>query len=382
METLTPVQRVSVITIGLTLTVVIVVLAYPWASRQLAALVPPTPTPLPPTATCTPTATLTPTPLPTPTPTVALTPPPPRLATPPLTVTLKAADDGGPLALSLALSHWGYTDTQQAIAQDVRPGEDDLHVSVGELAEYARARGADALVGAGGAITTVRGLLANGFPVIVARWMTDTGGAGVMRYQLVRGYDHLSATLTLYNPAAGAEVTLSYGEMDAGWRGSNRRYLVVYPPDEKRRVWAVVARRGEKEMWQGALAQARHELQADADDALARLNEADALTALARYGEAWSSFEQAIGGNLPPRILWYRLSVYRCLLKLGEYDKVLKLSQSALQGGARMEELHLYRARAYAALGNADQARKEYDKALQIHPRWKPAEEGLKALGE
>ena len=73
METLTPVQRVAVITIGLTLTAVVVVLVLPWVGEQIVNLLPATATPVLATATSSPTMTSTPA-YPTGTPTPRLTP--------------------------------------------------------------------------------------------------------------------------------------------------------------------------------------------------------------------------------------------------------------------------------------------------------------------
>ena len=61
METLTPVQRVAVIVIGLALTAIIAALLLPWMSKQIQDRLSPTSTPLPPTPTKRPAST-TPTP--------------------------------------------------------------------------------------------------------------------------------------------------------------------------------------------------------------------------------------------------------------------------------------------------------------------------------
>jgi hypothetical protein len=75
METLTPLERVLVIAVGLTLTALFAVYVLPWAGQDISDRWLPTPTPVLATATPQPTATST-VPAPTATPTATLTPSP------------------------------------------------------------------------------------------------------------------------------------------------------------------------------------------------------------------------------------------------------------------------------------------------------------------
>jgi tetratricopeptide (TPR) repeat protein len=112
------------------------------------------------------------------------------------------------------------------------------------------------------------------------------------------------------------------------------------------------------------------------------MNLGSAFVALKEYERAKEAFDRAQELGLPPRLLRYRFEIYLCLFELQDYEGLLTLTQSMIDQGARVEEIHLYRAQAYVALNNATQARAEYERALEIHPDWKPAEDGLTALSQ
>ena len=383
METLNPVQRVVVMAFGLVLTALVALYVLPWAGKEIVSRLPPTEPPLPPTATPSPTAEPTSTYTPSPTPTIAITPPPETALVEPITHTLQTTGNNGPASLSIAISHLGYTDTQESIASLVRPGELDTYVEMEELAEYARTRGLGAHVAANGNSETLRTLLANDFPVIVARWITTTEGAETWHYQVLRGYDQASVAFTVHDTLIGPDVQLPFVEMDQRWQALGRPYLLVYMPGQEARVRAILGASWERStMWEDALARAEREIGVDAQNALAWLNKASALTELSLYEEAQESFDRAQEIGLPLGLLSYRLELYECLLNLKAYDRLLALTQNALDQGGDLERLHLYRALAYTALNDPAQARAEYEGALDVHPGWTPAEEGLNSISE
>ena len=97
---------------------------------------------------------------------------------------------------------------------------------------------------------------------------------------------------------------------------------------------------------------------------------------------AFRVFKRAEELGLPPRLLRYRFDIYECLFKLNDYEGLLARTLVEIDEGARVEEIHLYRAQTYTALNDSAQARAEYERALEIHPEWKPAEDGLTALSQ
>jgi tetratricopeptide (TPR) repeat protein len=379
METLTPVQRVAVVTIGLTMTAIIAVIVLPWASKQIEARLPPTSTPLPATATSPPIPTRSPTA--TPSQAMQLTPPPAQILLDPMLHVQQTAGNNGPACLEIVLSYWGYTDTQEIIRASVQPGELDISAEPEELAEYVQSRQLASYVGVNGDAELLRQFLANQFPVLVTRWMMTTEGTETKRYQVVRGYDRQADTFTLHDPGLEPDIEISAADLDASWRAANRQYLLAFPPQHEERFRALLDLE-ENEMWEGALAQAEREAVQDEGDAYAWLNQAHALAALGRCEETIRAFDRAQELGVSASLLSFQFRVYECMIGLEDYDRVLALTQEAIDGGAILERLYLYRAQAYAAQGDMGQARAEYQRALDIHPGWAPAEEGLEALPE
>ena len=384
METLTPIQRIAVITIGLTLTAFIAVFVFPWAGEQIAARMPPAATPPPATHTPLPTAAPAEQAAPSPTPTVALTPPPEFALLEQIPHDSQAAGDNALASLSMALQYWGMQDTQEAIASSLRPGgQQDPSIEMAELAGYARSRGMLAYEGINGNIQVLRQLVANGFPVIIARWYTTTEGIETWQYQVVHGYDHPAEMLVLHDASAGPGIAVSYSDADSAWQALHRPYLTLLPAEQMARAQAILETdEGEPSMWDRALARAERELDADAESTFAWLNKASALVALGRSAEAGEAFDRAEEIGLPAGLMEYRLEYDEYLLDMQEYDHLLTLTQAAADGGTSQEQIYLLRAEAYIALGDAAKARAEYGRALQVRPGWSPAANGLSGLPE
>ncbi len=381
METLSPAQRFAAIAIGLVLTAMIAIWVLPWAGEQIVARLPPTKTPLPATPTPTITPTATQTPGPTPTPTLAITPPPRAVLLEPATYEVQAPDNCNLAPLGITLSHWGYTGTHETIEPLLCPGNIDAFVNPDELAAYASSRELTLFSGVNGDLETLRRFLANGFPVIVSRWMTTTTNITRARYQLVRGYDDTTRLLTIHEFAAGPDIDLPYRDMQQSWDALNRQYILVYPPEQQPNVDAILGVKWtQKSMWQDALDRAKDQLSDDDQNPFIWMNQGSALLALEKYEDAQAAFDQAQKLGLPTKLLRYRFDIYQCLLALEEYENLLTLTQSVIDDGANVEEIHLYRAQAYTALDDTANARLEYQRALEIHPQWSPAQKGLDSL--
>jgi hypothetical protein len=378
METLAPIQRIAVIAIGLVLTAIAALVVLPWASSQIEARLPPTGTPLPPTATRPPIPIKSPSPPPTQG--VQSTLPPAAILLESMPYVQQTVGNNGPASLEIVLSYWGYTDTQDIIRGVVQPGELDTTVEPEELAEYIRSRQLATYVGVNGGREVLAQLLANEFPVIVSRWIPVQEGAESIQYQVIRGYNREAESFTLYDSALGP-VEVSYAELDDGWRVTNRQYLVVFPPQRAERLRTLIDW-DENGMWESALAQAKDKAAQDAEDPYAWLNQANALSALDRCEEALQAFARAQEVGLPVTLVGHQLRVLQCMIALEEYDRLLVVTKEAIAAGLAQEWLHLYRAQAYAAQDDPGQARAQYQLALEIHPGWAPAQEGLANLSE
>jgi tetratricopeptide (TPR) repeat protein len=293
----------------------------------------------------------------------------------------QTAGNNAPASLEMVSSYWGYTDTQETIRAAVQPGELDTSAEPEELVAYARSRQLAAYVGVNGDAELLRQFLDTQLPVLVTRWITMEGGVEETRYQVIRGYDRQAGTFILNDTVLGPDIEVSEAELEAGWRATNRQYTLVFPPQHGERVRTLLDS-DENEMWSGALARAEREATQDEENAYAWLNQASALAALDRCEEALPAFDRAAEIGIPTSLLGYQFGIYECMLGLKEYDRLMALTQQAIDEGLAFERLHLYRAQAYVAQGDTGQARAEYQRALEIHPGWEPAQAGLDALPE
>ncbi|KAL1515480.1 hypothetical protein AB1Y20_002104 [Prymnesium parvum] len=146
----------------------------------------------------------------------------------------------------------------------------------------------------------------------------------------------------------------------------------------------VVGRQGRVEEAEAALqALAAGEAAARAAAALAGLRAAvgakargNAAYAAAAYDEAVAAYGEALAadgeGMLTPLLLGNRAQAY---LQAGRHEEALQDAEFALKLHAASEKLRLRRAAAKAALGWAEEARREYEAIAAAHPEeWRAAE--------
>lgn len=353
-----------------------------------ATLEPPTPNP---TWTPRPTATLPPTPTPvpaTPTPAAAYQPAAPAVALAGLSHEWQTWNNCGPATLAMYLSAYGSTLNQANIGAVLRPFPDDKNVSPHELAAFAEGQGYRAALLVDGNRDLVRTLLSNGFPVLVETWHEDEPNNGMGHYRLLVGYDDAQARWLVYDsydrkgliaaePYAG--LSLDYGELDALWKVFNRTYLLVYPPDQAAVMARILADFGvdSTSMWQTAAARAQVAVTTDPDDLFGWFNLGTSLVAQGRYAEAADAYDRARALGWPWRMLWYQFGPFEAYLAMGRNEDVLALADQTLAVVADIEEVHYWRGRALAALGNPAAADAAWQRALSRNPTFAPAQAAL-----
>ncbi len=358
---------------------------------------PPTPLPTPtadPTATVLPTATPLP-PLPTPTATPA---PAPTLL--PAAVHLHGLrhfwqtwNNCGPATLAMNLSYYGSTLDQATIGAALRRHPDDKNVGPEELAAYARSQGFHATVRVGGTAQTARAFLAAGIPLLIETWLEETPGDGLGHYRLLVGYDDAGQRWIAYDSYVGRDLVnpdparyqgiyLDVAETEALWRVFNYTYVLIYPPERAAEVAAILgASLDPAVMWQERLVAARAAVAANPGDPFAHFNLGSTLVELGDYSEAAAAFDQARAGGLPWRMLWYQFGPFAAYTETGRYHEVLELGRATLaSAGTGIEEIHYWRGRAAAGLGDLATARAEWSRALALNPDYTPPRLALDTL--
>jgi hypothetical protein len=303
----------------------------------------------------------------------------------------------GPATLAMALSHYRIYLTQSDTAAVLKPNPEDRNVTPEEMARYVTEQtDVEAIWRTNGDLYTLKRLLSAGYPVIVElgldppgefRWMGWYG-----HYLLVVAYDDAAGRVWVYDswfgtsevPGENAHADgrqISYEELDRYWRQFNRNYIFLYPPQEAASAAEIVGPdMDDGFMWQRALDVARQELAADEQDAFRWFNLGTVLDALGEYEEAAAAFDRARALELPGRMLWYQFGPYNAYYQVGRYQDVILLADATLQDRPYFEESFTYRGLALAALGDAEAARADLERAVRFNPNYARAAEALAAL--
>jgi tetratricopeptide (TPR) repeat protein len=103
-----------------------------------------------------------------------------------------------------------------------------------------------------------------------------------------------------------------------------------------------------------------------------------ALVATGKGAEAVAAFRNAVGAV--PGNGHFRVNLARALLDQGDPAGAGEQAQQAVALDANDPAAHEVLGRVLAAMGKIDDARREFERALQIDPKYVPASEGLRSL--
>lgn len=386
------VRAMTLAVLGTTVLLIILISGVPHAGAErpssifwLATARPtdtPTVTPSP-TATHTPTATPSPTPSPTATPTPLVHMPPATgvVLVSPLPHVFQRLNNCGPASISMVLAHFGITQSQEDVAQIVRPSAGDINVRFDEVADYLNAQGLRTRYGVEGTPELLALFVSNGVPVIIESWIEYQGGIG--HFRVVRGFDADTQRLIVHDPLGGADLRFSYEVLDAGWQAFNRHYLAVYRSEREPIVAAILGEDyDEQAMRRRALDAALARVEDQPGNGYDWLNLGDDYAALGQYAEARQAYEQAMDLALPNRLLWYHYEPLEVYNAIGEYQRTIELTTAIIRRTNGLEEMYYLRGMAYQGLGELERAGADYQAALARNPNYVAAQEALSALSE
>jgi predicted double-glycine peptidase len=282
----------------------------------------------------------------------------------------------GPATLAMMLGYFGRADTQAEIAASTKPNPDDRNVTPDELVAYATRAGLRARVRVNGMTDELKMFLSNEIPVIVETELVTQPQGWMGHYRLLIGYDATQFnTLDSYQ---GANVKISEADLDAAWRAFNRLYIVIYSDEQAARVRAIIGdAEDDKTMYTQAVARAREEIAANSQDAFAQFNLGSSLVGLKRYAEAAVAFDRARQLGLPWRMMWYQTEPYEAYWRVGRNDEVIALADAVLSRADMLEEAHYYKGLALRALKRENDARREFELALQFNKNFRAAANAL-----
>jgi tetratricopeptide (TPR) repeat protein len=300
----------------------------------------------------------------------------------------------GPTTLAMALSFWGFDDTQHDVAPVLKPDPEDKHVGIHQMAEYAEGRGLHAIIRSGGTLDGLKRLLAAGYPVIIESWYVRDARDQLGHYRLVVGYDDAAQLFDLYDSLYDPPTAMGYQELYELWRVFDWTYLIVAPSDRWDEALALIGPDNDDgAMYEAALNRALAEAEspppacvayAACDDwvTFSWYTAGTNLTALGRHDEASAAYDRARQLGLHYRMLWYQFGPYESYFAVGRYADVIALADATLATASNLEESLYWRAKAHVGQGETASARTDLQTALRYHPDWAPAVALLSELGE
>ncbi|MEJ2558872.1 MAG: C39 family peptidase [Anaerolineae bacterium] len=347
----------------------------------------PSPSPNPsltPTMTPSPSPTVTPAPSPTPIPTHTPTPwptMPPAIFLEPMNHEYQKLNNCGPVSLAAAASFFGAEITQFDAADVVKGGPEDKNVSPQEMVSYLHSLGLGAVYRVNGDEELMKRLLANDLPVIVHQWLArPQDGVLVGHYRVLRGYDTNRGLFIANDPYTGPQFSISYAQFDEWWRPFNRGYIPVYRLEQEALVAGILGDDWPEEAnHRHALAQAQEETQI-LGDGYAFFNLGDEYLDLGDPAAAVAAYDKAFAFEFPDHFLWYQFGPLEALNQVGDYQRVLDMSEQVITQAGELEEVRLQRGLAYLGLGDATGARAEIEKALTANPYYDRAVAALDRL--
>jgi tetratricopeptide (TPR) repeat protein len=341
------------------------------------------PFPEAPTSTVAPTRTTVPTlevtqgPTPTQAPTLTPTAIPGKVELPAPGYEKQEVNNCGPTTLAMHLRFYGWKGDQNTISALIKPKSEDRNVNVEELAYYAHTQvpGLEFQFRVGGDVDMLRKLIAAGFPVTIEEafimaesyWFNDDRWAG--HYLLLTGYDDAAQQFTAQDVFIGPNIGVSYKVLDKNWKAFNRVYIVLYPPDQRETVQAILG-----DQWDVnanrtfAMNAAEKETQADSTDSYAWFNYGTNLVYFEKYSLAAQAYDQARKLGLPQRMLRYQFGPFFAYFHTGRIDDLLALTDYALKRTPNSEEALLWRGWAMYRKGDREGALKSFQSALNARP--------------
>jgi tetratricopeptide (TPR) repeat protein len=335
---------------------------------------PSTPTPV---ATATPVIELTPSAMPT----LTLTPLPAQafIASPPFEQ--QTPNNCGPATLSMALHLYGWEGSQADIASIIKPVIPDRNVNPEELRYYVRTQAGwlNMEYRVNGNIELLKRLIAAKYPVIVESVTSldpnDALGPNddlwAAHYLLLTGYDDTAQTFTIQDSYHGADLTISYSQLEAEWNPFNNLYIVIYFPQFEEEMKSLLGEDWEpSQNRQRALDSAQADTAANSNDAFAWFNLGSDLVYFDRYEEAATAYDKAREIGLPLRMFRYQFGPFLAYFHSNRNEDLLVLTDYARGITEMSEEAWLWYGFGLYRQGEYDGARKAWEKADKINPNF------------
>lgn len=330
--------------------------------------------------------------LPTATPT--LFPVPESYVIPGMGLEYQTFNNCGPANVSMNLNFWKDATDQEAMRFALRTHDHDRNVMLSEMRDFVNARPGElkAILRYGGDLQVLKALISGGYPLLLERGHTDPKDGWMGHYSIIHAYNDASQTVTSNDTLLGT-IALTYDELMLDWRHFDGIYIVVFPAEREADVMARLgmnADEAENLRLSLAAVEARIPLEKDRELFFAWYSKGQLLVAMGEYLAASQAFDMAFGvysqldmGARPWRMTWYQIGPYQAYYHAGRYQDTLTLARQTLDNSREpkaLPETYYWAGMAAVALGQNEEARTYYNKALEYHPNWQLALDGLATL--
>ncbi|MEZ4667487.1 MAG: tetratricopeptide repeat protein [Anaerolineae bacterium] len=294
----------------------------------------------------------------------------------------------GPANITMALSYYGWTQTQDYALKFLKPDREDKNVNPWELVAFVNEQSqVRSLYRVGGDMELIKRLLANKLPVLIETGYMYEGSDWLGHYQTVVGFDDSQRIFYVYDSYLGTGengngMPKSYDDFDSFWENFNRTFIVLYRPEEEILVRDILGERAdETRSYELAAETARTEARANPRNAFAWFNLGSSLTKLGQYEQAAAAFDKARQVGTHWRMTLYQFGPFEAYFNVGRYDDVLSLVEANLNnGGQYIEESYYWQGKVLAAKGDNAKATAAFKQALVHNPRYADAQNALSAL--
>ena len=291
----------------------------------------------------------------------------------------------GPATLSMALSWYGISVSQEELAQKMRPYQveggdnDDKTIFTQEFAHWAEEYGLKSVSRVNGTIELLKLFTANDVPVVVKTWLKP--GEDIGHFRFMRGFDETKQVVVVDDSYHGPSRRVSYYDFLSMWQPFNYAYIILYPPEKEEIVRTILGGEGDEIVaWKGALERAQEEENLDSQNIYPVFNQATAHFHLGEDAESVTDYER-VGERLPRRMLWYQIEPILAYQNLGDFDRVFSMTDKILENGNRaFSELYQIRAELYLERGDTEKAREQFELAIKYNLHFEQARRSLDGL--
>lgn len=319
--------------------------------------------------------------LPTVTPTATFPPLPARVSITSPEYEQQTANNCGPATLSMALHLYGWEGSQADISDLVKPVSGDRNVNPEELRYYVRTQAGwlNLEYRVGGDIQLLKRLLAANYPVIVetvtslnpADALGPTDDLWAAHYLLITAYDDSAQEFTVQDSYHGADLKISYAQLEADWKPFNNVYLLTYFPQFEEEVKTLLGSDWDPGLnRQRVLAHTESLISTPSADAFDWFNYGSNLVYFERYDEAARAYDKARELGLPLRMFRYQFGPFLAYFHSNRNEDLLTLTNYARGVTEMSEEAWLWYGFGLYRDGDYDGALKAWQKADSINPNF------------